>query len=130
MSEFKIKRRKGIDDLQCEYAWIGNSQGDTSATNSIEEGEGSNGWMSFIFHGIDPKDQEAINRESAKRKKANEDYIVELKATGKYGEEYELEIHFKENPVFDTPSQYQPPILENARLMFFDENGKLIEMGK
>lgn len=126
---YKLKRQKGIDDLLCEYAWIGNSQGDTSATNSIKEGEGSNGWMSFIFHGINSRDQEAINRESARRKKANEDYIAELKAKGEYGKEYELEIHLKPNLIFDNNYPSSRPI-ESFKMMFIDETGKLIEFKK
>jgi hypothetical protein len=102
---YSFKQRKGIDDLLCEYAWIGNSQGDTSATNDTIFGKNSRGWMSFVFKDINPDDQEAINAESERRKKANMDYIEKLKSEGRFGEEYEISIHLKHNPIFDRPKR-------------------------
>ncbi len=37
---------KGISDLKSEYAFHGNSQGDDSKTNSVDEFIGSGGWKS------------------------------------------------------------------------------------
>lgn len=99
---YSIKRRKGIDDLIGEYAWIGNSQGDESYTNDINVGKGSDGWMSYVFKDIDINDQEAINKESERRKQVNKDYIKELKRTGEYGKEGSpVTLHLKHNPLFD-----------------------------
>lgn len=126
-SSHSFKGRYGIDDLQTIYAWHGNSQGDTSATNNTKEGQASEGWMSFVFSRIDQNDQEAINNESKRREKANEEYIKQLKKEGKYGKEYVTTIHVKHNPIFDTPSvPTGESMFENHKLVFVDK-GKLVD---
>lgn len=121
MNTYTIKRKKGIDDLQNIYAWTGNSQGDESFTNDIGEGLASNGWMSYRFKDIDILDQEAINKESIRRQKANEEYIKKLKEEGHYGEEFDVVFHIQSNPIFDTPhSQLKPP-LDSSKLIFLDD---------
>ena len=74
---YKITGRKGIDDLKSLYAFVGNSQGDSSASNSIEEYQAAKGWMSFVFDCN--LTQEAIEEEIQKRKSWNDAYIKELK---------------------------------------------------
>jgi len=115
MSDFKIynikrKIRKGIDDLKNIYAFLGNSQGDESYSNEIKDYEASEGWMSFVFEGVDPTDQQAIYDESARRKKENDDYIADLIVKGEYGKEWEhsITMHLKPNPLFDHPEQPKP----------------------
>jgi hypothetical protein len=125
MKEYKIKQKRGIDDLQNIYAWVGNSQGDESHTNIIEVGLASDGWMSYMFKNINFLDQNAINIESARRKQANEDYIKKLKEEGKFGQEYELSLHIKENPLFDRVINLtDKPPLETYKMLFIDTNGE------
>ncbi len=100
-NSYTIKRQKGIDDLQNIYAWTGNSQGDTSCTNIIEVGLASDGWMTYNFKDVNFLDQEAINKESIRRKEANDKYIQELKDKGEYGAYFDINIHVKHNPLFD-----------------------------
>lgn len=102
---YTFKRKKGVDDLLEVWAWTGNSQGDESYSNNIGEGEASMGWMSYRFKEIDRTDQEAINQEHERRKRYNEQYIEALKARGEYLQEYELNIHVKPNPLFDSKPQ-------------------------
>ncbi len=103
MKEYKLKGKRGIDDLQGIYAFIGNSQGDTTATNDIDVYKSSQGWLSFVFDCL--LTQTEIDGESLKRKRENEEYIRNLKKEGKYGEEYETSISLQENPVFDAPQK-------------------------
>lgn len=120
MNTYIIKRKKGIDDLQNIYAWTGNSQGDESFTNDIGEGLASNGWMSYRFKDIDILDQEAINKESIRRQKANEEYIKKLKEEGYYGEEFDVVFHIQPNPIFDAPNLQTKPSLNDYKLIFLD----------
>lgn len=99
MTEYKIKGRRGIDDLQSIYAFVGNSQGDTSATNDIEVYKASGGWLSFVFNC--ELTQEAINLESERRIILNSQYIKELIENYKYGEKYETIIRVEHNSLFD-----------------------------
>lgn len=99
MMEYKIKGRRGIDDLQGIYAFIGNSQGDTSGTNDIEVYKASRSWMSFVFNC--ELTQGAINKEIEKRIETNSKYISQLINEGKYGEEYESILTIEPNPLFD-----------------------------
>lgn len=98
-----IKMQRGIDDLKGIYAWRGNSQGDESYTNDVKVGQASGGWMTFMFDGIDSNDQQAINEESVRRQKVNEEYIALLKKEGRYGEEYEVNYHIKVLSILDNP---------------------------
>lgn len=123
MSEFKIKCKKGIDDLESVYAFIGNSQGDESKSNLIADYENSKGWMSFIYNC--DLDQEAINKETRRRILWNYDYIRRLYEEGKFGEEYELSIKLEYNPLFD--NSYNPLLdgsnresLSSYRIIFLD----------
>lgn len=124
MNNITLKKKKGIDDLINVYAWTGNSQGDESYTNNIEEGLASQGWMSYNFKDIDITDQKAINKESERRKKVNQDYINKLKEEGKYGEEYEVKIYIQPNPIFDNKQPSGSP-LESFKMVFLDENNEL-----
>lgn len=107
--DYTFKGKKGITDLIPIYAFRGNSQGDTSETNSIEEYKAANGWLSFIFEGIDCNDQEAINKESERRIAENNVYIQKLKDSGEYGKEYEstISIGLVYRALFDEPNSFK-----------------------
>lgn len=129
---YNFKYKRGIDDLRNVYAWHGNSQGDESATNDIEEAKSRGSWMSYMFGDIDPTDQNAINLESERRRKENDAYIAKLKLEGRFGEEYTVTMHVKHNPIFDTPpfnkkvyiGPSPPPSnpLESYKMVFIDLN--------
>jgi len=118
-----MKRKLGIDDLLCEFAFQGNSQGDTTATNEISEYIASKGWLS-VTRGFEDimLDQEAIYKESLRRYEVNIAYIEKLKAEGKYGEEYEIDINLHPHPEFDTPTNKGGPPLSSYRMIFLDTN--------
>lgn len=121
MNKYTFKRKLGIDDLLCEFAFVGNSQGDTSVSNKIEDYIAAKGWMSITQGFEDIADnQEAIYEESKRRCIANIDYIEKLKAEGKYGEEYEINIYLHPHPIFDTPTNKGGPPLESYRMIFLD----------
>jgi len=108
--KYTTKHRKGITDLINIYAFLGNSQGDTSATNSIEEYKAAKGWLSYAFdESIDCNDQEAIDKESLRRQEQNEITIKELKDSGEYGKEYEntITIAMGTRPFFDDPNLFK-----------------------
>jgi hypothetical protein len=108
--KYTTKHKKGITDLINTYAFIGNSQGDISATNSVEEYKNSNGWLSYAFDkNIDSNNQEAINKESERRQEENKITIKELKDSGEYGKEYESTITILRNnrPFFDNPELFK-----------------------
>jgi len=112
LKEYKYitKHKKGITDLLNIYAFLGNSQGDTSETNSIEQYKAAKGWLSYAFDkDIDCNDQEAINKESERRQKENEITINKLKESGEYGEEYEVTttILMAYRPFFDEPNIFK-----------------------
>lgn len=119
---YHIKLRRGIDDLKSLFAFRGNSQGDESKSNSIEEYKASKGWLSFMFD-CELTD-EAIAAEIEKRKLWNDNYLNELHTNGTYGEEYEIGIDFRYNPVFDTPNINMGPSvpLQSYRMVFLDND--------
>ena len=119
--EYKVIFRRGIDDLKPEYAFVGSSQGDHSATNEIEDYKNSQGWLSFIFDNVDEEDQLAIYTESAIRKQENKDYIQKLKEEGRYKEEYEIKFEFKHCPEFDD-------VKENTELPLSSFKGLIINL--
>lgn len=93
--------KKGIDDLQNEYAFRGNSQGDESCSNEISDYLASGGWMSFHFP-VPIDDQRAIYEESKRRKAANEKYIRQCKKDGTYGTVLPpIQLKMVHNPLFD-----------------------------
>lgn len=101
MNTLEIKRQRGVDDLLCECAFTGNSQGDESWSNEIADYKAAKGWMSFRFNGVDINDQKAIYAEVERRKKHNADYIQQLKDEGRYLEEYVITFNFQPFPLFD-----------------------------
>ena len=121
MNKYTFKRKLGIDDLLCEFAFADNSQGDKSRSNSIDEYKVSQGWMSIVsgFEEIS-NNQEAIYKESKKRYNTNIDYIEKLKSEGKYGEEYEIDITLHSHPLFDTPFNKGGPSLTSYRMIFLN----------
>ena len=114
---YKITGRKGINDLKSLYAFVGNSQGDSSASNSIEEYQAAKGWMSFVFDC--ELTQEAIEEEIQKRKSWNETYIKELKETGEYGKVYFINVQVELDPIYDAPTK-SAPVAESFRMEFLD----------
>ena len=114
---YKISGRKGINDLKSLYAFVGNSQGDSSASNSIEEYQAAKGWMSFVFDC--EFTQEAIEEEIQKRKSWNETYIKELKETGEYGKVYFINVQVELDPIYDAPIK-SAPVAESFRMEFLD----------
>ena len=114
---YKITGRKGIDDLKGLYAFVGNSQGDSSASNSIEEYQAAKGWMSFVF--TCELTQESIEEEIQKRKSWNDAYIKELKETGEYGKIYYVNIQVELDPIYDTPIK-STPAAGSFRMEFLD----------
>jgi hypothetical protein len=119
MTKYKIKGRRGIDDLQGIYAFIGNSQGDTSGTNDIEVYKASGGWMSFVFNC--ELTQEAINKESERIIEANSKYISQLIKEEKYGEEYESILSIEPNPLFDYINTDKPTISHSFTILDFNK---------
>lgn len=118
MDKYTLKRKLGINDLLCEFAFVGNSQGDESKSNFIDDYNASQGWMSFIFDC--ELNQEEINKESQRRKQSNLDYIEKLKTEGKYGEEYEIDINLHPHPSFDTPTNKGGSPLESYKFYFLN----------
>lgn len=116
--EFKLKRKKGIDDLKCLFAFSGNSQGDESQTNNIQEYKSSGGWLSFNFDC--ELTEEAINKEIEIRKNWNEKYIQELKEKGQYNEEYEITINFKSCSELDNTNINLTQPLESCKFLIFE----------
>ena len=114
---YKITGRKGIDDLKSLYAFVGNSQGDSSASNSIEEYQAAKGWMSFVFDCN--LTQEAIEEEIQNRKSWNDAYIKELKETEEYGKVYFINIQVELDPIYDAPTK-STPVAESFRMGFLD----------
>jgi hypothetical protein len=93
--------KKGINDLQNEYAFRGNSQGDDSCSNEISDYLASGGWMSFHFP-VPIDDQRAIYEESERRKAANEKYIRQCKNDGTYGTDLPpIQLQMVHSPLFD-----------------------------
>ncbi len=119
---YTVTRRKGIDDLLCEWAFTGNSQGDESYSNDVEVYKSSQGWMSFNFKApILPTDQESIYIEVERRRKLNLLYIQELKDKGEFGKEFPITMHLKHNSIFDAPLNYNKYPLESHRVVFLDD---------
>lgn len=121
MKTYKTKRKLGIDNLLCECAFVGNSQGDDSGSNKISDYVESKGWMSITsgFENI-ADNQEAIYEESKRRCIINLEYIEKLKAEGRYGEEYEIAINLHPSPDFDTPTNKGDPPLSSYRMIILD----------
>jgi hypothetical protein len=121
MNKYTFKRKLGIDDLLCEFAFIGNSQGDESVSNEIADYKASQSWMS-ITKGFEEiaDNQEAIYKESERRYNVNIDYIEKLKAEGRYGEEYTIDINLHPHPSFDTPTNKGGPPLESYRMIILN----------
>lgn len=126
MKKYTIKCKKGIDDLQSIYAFHSNDQGG-GGSNRAGISIGSGGWWSFNNHfrdkGIDPMDQEAIDKEVLEITKANSEYIDRLYKEGRYGEEYEMSLELEYNPLYDAPPDVDAgQSLSSARIEFINFN--------
>lgn len=119
---YRLKGYKGINDLKSEYAFAGNSQGDSSVSNSIEDYKAAKGWMSFIFD-CDLV-QSAIDLEVEKRKAWNKNYIETLKMSGEYKKEYITTIELVHNPLLDDNEAIftNGNPLTSVRLVFLNDN--------
>lgn len=111
-SEFKSytftnTHKLGITDLEYEYAFHGNSQGDDSRTNSVEDYLSSGGWKSVSsnFKDINYLDQSEVDKRVLEIRNKNKQRIVSLKEQGEYGKEVDSDIilTLKQCPTFDTP---------------------------
>jgi hypothetical protein len=105
LKKYTFKQRYGYDDLKSEYAYRGNSQGDDSGSNDVATNQ-NNPWMSFGFDC--PQTQEAVDKEVIRRKEWNKNYVNSLKANGKFGLEYDINVSFIPHPMFDEPTQPEP----------------------
>ena len=110
-SEFKSytftnTRKLGISDLECEYAFYGNSQGDDSRTSSVEDYLSSGGWKSVSsnFKDINYLDQNEVDKRVLEIRNKNKHRIISLKEQGEYGKEVDSDITLtlKQCPTFDT----------------------------
>jgi hypothetical protein len=111
----------GIDNLKNEHPWRGNSQGDYSWSDELEVGLASEGWMSFMFDGIDMYDEEAVQLEILRRKKYNRDYIKQLKRDGKYGKEIEgVKFTLVEHSLYDRVKERPLTPSESYKMTFID----------
>ena len=119
---------KGVSDLESEYAFHGNSQGDDSVTNSVDEFIGSGGWKSVSsnFKDIDYLNQKEVDKRVLDIRTKNQQRILELKRNGEYGKRVENEIFLsiKTFPKLDSPKMHNTT-LDSYRMIFIDfGNGK------
>ena len=119
---------KGISDLESEYAFHGNSQGDDSKTNSVYEFIGSGGWKSVSsnFKDIDYLNQKEVDKRVLDIRTKNQQRILELKRNGEYGERVENEISLSLIPCSEFDSyKIHSTTLDSYRMTFIDfGNGK------
>ena len=112
---------KGVYDLESEYAFHGNSQGDDSVTNSVDEFIGSGGWKSVSsnFKDIDYLNQSEVDKRALEIRTKNQQRILELKRNGEYGKrvENEISLSIKTSPKFDSPKMLNTS-LESYRMTF------------
>lgn len=121
MHEYSIKYRKGIHDLKPEYAFRGNSQGDESVSNILEDYLNSQGWMSPTLDDC-PLVQEEIDKRIAENREWNRVYIEKLKRTGEYEEEYTVGIKIGHNPLFDNPEVRVQQSLQSYKFITLNLN--------
>lgn len=128
LTEYKAKCKRGINDLQSEYAFHGASQGDDSRSNEIKLYKESGGWMipnSSFKKVIDITDQEAIYKHSEKIRQENIDYVNQLYKENRFGEEYEVSLKLHKLKGFDdTKYEYKYPDkpLTSHRFFFISQN--------
>ena len=119
---------KGISDLESEYAFHGNSQGDDSKTNSVDEFIGSGGWKSVSsnFKDIDYLNQSEVDKRALEIRTKNQQRILELKRNGEYGKRVENEISLSLVPCYEFDSnKIHSATLDSYRMVFIDfGNGK------
>ena len=114
---------KGISDLKSEYAFHGNSQGDDSKTNSVDEFIGSGGWKSVSsnFKDIDYLNQKEVDKRVLDIRTKNQQRILELKRNGEYGERVENEISLSLIPCSEFDSyKIHSTTLDSYRMTFID----------
>ncbi len=102
-SEYRIKRKRGIDDLKGRLPEHG-------ATDWWTKEE----WAAW-------EKQKPINDAW------NEAYIKQLKEEGRYGEEYVMVIQFKTNPVFDMGINWYEEVKKTRSsddLLFIDKQNE------
>lgn len=118
-TKYEIKGKKGIDDLWSIYAFSFNDGGGGHYSNDISWYEGSNGWVHYDFGDVEMTD-EAIAKESERRRALNEAYINQLYKEGKYGEEYIQYLELEYNPLYDGKQEFPHGPLESYKMVFLD----------
>lgn len=113
--EYKLEFKRGVDDLLCEYPWIGSSQGDTSVSTSIKD---NHDWMIWTFGNV-PKTQKDIDTEIKRRKQTNSNYIKFLESVGLYKSTYFVSTKLEKDPVFDD-FQKREKVSESYRFDILD----------
>lgn len=124
MSIHTLWFKKGIDDLKSIYAFHSSSQGDESASNSVNEYLGSGDWkyVPDHFKDIDYTDQEAVNKRSKELAVENEKYIESLKYSDSFGDSYRVEVTTVAHKEFDKPEKPIKDNLESYRMTFLNFN--------
>lgn len=117
---YEITGRKGINDLKSLFAFIGNSQGDDSVSNNIQEYLDARGWMSFIFKC--DLNKKAIESEIQNRKLWNENYIKDLKEKGEYGKIYIVNCEVELDHLYDAPIK-ETPLTESFKMVILNVSG-------
>lgn len=107
--DFKLKKRKGIDDLKplfvFDYWGDGESgYGSNDLTKYLVAKENNDGWNHVSFDGSCALTQEAINAEIKQREIWNKAYVEQLKNDGEYGNEHEQNWRVQTMDAFDKPS--------------------------
>ncbi len=100
---YKINRSKKADLSYPTYAFHGNSQGDTSATNDVQDFLTSKGWMGVHhkYAHIEYLNQERVNE---RFKELEEIRLRELSELTDEDDEYVMELSIVANPKLDNNS--------------------------
>lgn len=114
LKTFTVQFKHGIHDLTQEVAYTGSwGQGDHYASNEIG---GHPDYVSYNFGDV-PQTREAIDAEIRRRKLKNLAYIAELKASGKYGTTYDINVSYMPHPLFDG-NQLDTPSLMTSKILY------------
>lgn len=103
ITTYKIKRSRKQDLSTPTYAFYGNSQGDTSCTNSVEDFLGAKGWLgvSYKYAYIDYMNQNEVDKRFQELEEIRLKELSELKDED---DEYEMELSVIANPALDKKS--------------------------
>lgn len=118
MKTYTFTGRRGIDDLKPEYTFMSTMQGDTSVSSSVKDID--NPYLKYVLETL-PITQEGIEKEIQKNREYNIQYVEQLRKEDRFGEEYQIAVHFVEHSFLDTPNN-------SLKLKSFDF--KLIDMSE